>query len=108
MKLDNTKKALARGQNLAPLFDALNESLAYLQPSTVGDTKRERSTLNVEGVVQEFTYRLNAMEVAGRCENPAANGYAAKRRAVLDFVRSLAQWSVGASPQEPGKPGKGI
>ena len=35
---------------------------------------------------KEFVYLLNAMERAAQEENPAAHGYAAKRRAVLDYV----------------------
>ena len=36
-----------------------------------------------------FEYLLNAMENAAQSENPAKNGYAAKRRAVFEYVESL-------------------
>ena len=42
-----------------------------------------------------FEYLLNAMEAAAQSENPAAENYAAKRRAVFDYVRNLEADFVG-------------
>lgn len=38
---------------------------------------------------KDFFYKMNAMESAAHTENPAAAGYAAKRRAVFDYVEGL-------------------
>ncbi len=38
-----------------------------------------------------FEYLLNAMELAASKEQPAKHGYAEKRRAVLDYVATVAR-----------------
>jgi hypothetical protein len=47
--------------------------------------------IDAEEVIRQFAYRLNAMEHAAQAKDPAEAGYAAKRRAVLEFVRALAR-----------------
>jgi hypothetical protein len=39
--------------------------------------------------MSRFIYLLNAMENAAQAANPAKEGYAAKRRAVLEYVEKL-------------------
>jgi hypothetical protein len=36
--------------------------------------------------MSDFIYLLNAMEAAAQADNPAQEGYGAKRKAVLDYV----------------------
>jgi hypothetical protein len=43
-----------------------------------------------ESILREFIYKLNAMERAAQEEHPVEHDYAGKRRAVLEFVQSLA------------------
>ena len=48
-------------------------------------------------VVQQFTYKLNAMQAAADNENPYTAGYPAARQAVFAFVRALASRPAGAA-----------
>jgi hypothetical protein len=41
------------------------------------------------GDTRPFEYLLNAMELAGQADNPAAAGYGPARKAVLDYVGDL-------------------
>jgi hypothetical protein len=52
-------------------------------------------------VVRQFGYLLNDLEQASQSSRPAELGYAAKRQAVLGFVRDLALASV-AAPSSSG------
>lgn len=54
------------------------------------------ASMTPDEIVQQFTYRLNEMEVASWADKPVEHGYVTKRQAVFDFVRQLATRAAAA------------